>query len=255
VQKDAGFTVSWKYWRGDWQCSLTPHPRPLSPRRGEGGEGDFRPDGENFNAIGLPPDRWSAAWCLFLWEFSHDDIDGTAAGAEGAIEFAGEGGCGGLSVELCEFFEIDVPGIIAGGLNEFAMSFCEEAEEFVGFVAGNGAVRGSGVEGGAKQVLIGACSGKILKLGSGMRGGWRGGFWCRLRRRRGGRGGRKGSGTTATNAESEQQSCEQDHGGDDGGGEEATGAGGHGGDGEPGGEGGECGGGREDGGGRGIPGE
>jgi len=37
VQKDAGFTVSSKCWRGDWQCSLTPHPRPLSHRRGEGG--------------------------------------------------------------------------------------------------------------------------------------------------------------------------------------------------------------------------
>jgi len=34
VQKDAGFTVSWKCWRGDWQCSLTPQSPVHSPLEG-----------------------------------------------------------------------------------------------------------------------------------------------------------------------------------------------------------------------------
>lgn len=61
-------------------------------------------------------------------EFSHDEIDGASASAECAIEFSGLCGGGGLAVKQCEFFEVDVPGVIAGGLDEFVVCFCENGE-------------------------------------------------------------------------------------------------------------------------------
>jgi hypothetical protein len=83
---------------------------------------------------------------LLLRNFSHDDIDGATTGTQGAVQFTGLGSGSGLAVKLSQFFEIHVPGIIAGRLNQLAVGFCEKIKEFISVEALDRAIRGLRIE-------------------------------------------------------------------------------------------------------------